>query len=621
MNMHGKRVDTNFSYSVLSVFLCVLYDTVVSSSLLIAATPRDELLRLVPDTIGFCVVLQDLRGHAAALQDSPFVEQFNGSSLAVKIHNSEELKKLARIESKMKAKLGLDWTRLRDDILGDAVVFAYRPGPPGKPEQEQGVMLLRARNEKVLADLIERVNKVQKEEGELKDLEERRHNGAVYYRRLEVDKRSERDKPPMFYYVHGAVLALSAQESMLRHVIDSDQAPPHPQPLSPAGKGEKVLLPSPRWGEGLGVRGEAARRLRELDAERALLALWINPRAFDAELNAKIAGTPAEHSATVKHFSRYWKALDSVVLSVALAARDISLSLGVRARIEELPPACQRLFGEGATASDLWRRFPESALLAAGGRIDGVALLDALGSFLTPEHRQSLHAVLNRQFAALLGEDDFARDVLPGLGPDWGLCITAASPQEKSWMPQMLLALRVDAARTKKALDRKLLGALDFAARLVIFAHNNEHPDRPIALKTGDVEGQEVRYLASERGLPAGVQPAYGFLHGYLLLSSSLDGLARFARTTPAPAAAPVSSIPLLRISVKDWKTYLHERREPIIQFLADRNNVSREDAAQRIKNLLAGLQFLERIELRQRSAPAQVIFTLSVQTTQALKK
>jgi PAS domain S-box-containing protein len=57
-------------------------------------------------------------------------------------------------------------------------------------------------------------------------------------------------------------LALNARDALLMR-------PPHPQPLSPAGRGEqenpqlisslgrgeKTVLPSPRWGEGLGVRG------------------------------------------------------------------------------------------------------------------------------------------------------------------------------------------------------------------------------------------------------------------------------------------------------------------------------------------------------------------------------
>jgi hypothetical protein len=582
--------------------LCVLCVCVVNWSSLRAATPSEELLRLVPDSVGFCVVVQDLRGHAAALQNSPFLQQLSRSSLAVTIRKSEDVKKLDAIEAKMKDKLGLDWTRLRDDVLGDALVLAYRPGPPGKPEQEQGIMLLRARNATVLVELIERVNKVQKEEGELKDLQERRHNDATYYRRLEYDKRGKRDKPPSYYYVHGAVLAVSSQEDMIRQVIDYDRKPSSDR-------------------RDAGPTGEAERRLRELDAGRALLATWINPRAFDAEMDAKVARAPAERVAAVKHFVRYWKALDSVVLSLSLAKRDVSLSLGVRARVEELPPAARRLFREAATPSDTWRRFPESALLAVGGRLDGAALLEVIGGFLTPEARRTMNAVLNRQSAALLGEEDFARVVLPNVGPDWGLCLSAPSADAKNWLPQTVFALRIEGGRDKTNLHRQLLGAIDAAARLFLVGHNMQHPQQPMALKTGNVGGREVRYLAGERGLPAGLQPAFGMVSGYLVLSSSLDGMTRFAQAVPASPPSGNSPTPLLRISCKDWRSYLNERREPIVAFLADKNKISREEATRKLDGLLAGLQFVERVELRQRVAPGQVILTLSAQTAQALKK
>jgi hypothetical protein len=589
-------------YFLFCVFLCVLCDSVVSLSLQ-AAAPREELLRLVPDSVGFCLVVGDLRRHVADWQTSPFVEQLRQCPFAVKIRSSDKWQKLDHIESEMKEKLGLDWKRLRDDILGDAVVLAYRPGLPGQPQQEQGVMLLRARNEKALADLIERVNKVQKEEGELKELTERRHNGIMYYRRLEYDNCTQREKPPTFYYVHGPILALSAQEEMIRQVIDCDT----------------------RSSEGT---GEAARRLRELGAERALLAVWLNPRAFDAEVDAKVANAPAERSATVKHFALYWKALDSVVFSLSPQERDIHLSLGVRARVAELPPAARRLFGEAATASDVWRRFPQSALFAAGGRLDTAASLDVFGGFLTPQGRKALQATLNRPFATLLAEEDFAANLLPTLGPDWGLCLSAPptgaaasqAARENPVMPHLLFALRIDSNRNKKAPERTLLTALDFAARFVIFAHNNEHPDSPLALKTGSVHDQEVRYLTGERGLPAGVQPAYGLLDGYLVLASSLEGMNRFAgATNPAPAAdAPV---PLLRISFTDWRSYLTSHREAVVQFFAEHDKLSRDEAGRQLDGLLAALQFVERAELNQRSAPGQVIFTLSVRTARALKK
>src|SRR5262249_12051823 len=98
-----------------------------------AASPRDELLRFVPDDVGLCMVLQDLRGHTARLLDSPFVAGLRGSPRGAALGQNKEAANLVQAQAKLTAQFGLDWRRLRDDVLGEAVVFAYRPGPPGKP--------------------------------------------------------------------------------------------------------------------------------------------------------------------------------------------------------------------------------------------------------------------------------------------------------------------------------------------------------------------------------------------------------------------------------------------------------------------------------------------------------
>src|SRR5215475_9851625 len=116
---------------VLAVTVCLL----LAASPLRAA-PRERLLQYVPEHVGFCLVLHDLRGHSDALLDSPLVEQFRESPVGKRLAAAAEIEQLARVEKELKDLLGLDWKQLRDEILGDAVVFAYRPGPPGKPEQE-----------------------------------------------------------------------------------------------------------------------------------------------------------------------------------------------------------------------------------------------------------------------------------------------------------------------------------------------------------------------------------------------------------------------------------------------------------------------------------------------------
>src|SRR2546430_1612195 len=99
-------------------------------------TPADELLRFVPADVTFCFVLRDLRGHAAALQSSPLAEHMRASSLGQTLTATPEWQQLEKANRFLEKFLGVRAEQLRDDILGDAVVLAYRAGPPGKPQQE-----------------------------------------------------------------------------------------------------------------------------------------------------------------------------------------------------------------------------------------------------------------------------------------------------------------------------------------------------------------------------------------------------------------------------------------------------------------------------------------------------
>src|SRR5262245_18779518 len=80
-----------------------------------AATPRDELLRLVPDDVGFCLVVEDLRGHADAFLRSPFFEQLRASPLGERIGpGSPEMQKLAEVEQFLEQHLQVSFRQLRN---------------------------------------------------------------------------------------------------------------------------------------------------------------------------------------------------------------------------------------------------------------------------------------------------------------------------------------------------------------------------------------------------------------------------------------------------------------------------------------------------------------------------
>jgi hypothetical protein len=567
----------------LSIALLVL---ILLAAAAAAATPRDELLRLVPENVGFCLALDDLRGHGTAFAESPFVKQFRTSVLGTKIRSAPETQKLTELDQFLQRYFDLTANQLRDDILGDALVLAYRPGPPDKPEEEEGLFLLRARDAQLLARLIERINTIQKEAGDLEDVEERAYHGSTYYRRVERAGSN-------YYYVHGPVLAFAPREGILHQLIDCDRE-------------------SPRDAESF-----VARQFRLLGVHKALAALWINPRAFDAAFQQKPAAATGAHAVALRALAAYWKGLEGIALSVVLE-KDLALTLAVRARVSELPPAAQRFFRTAAEPSALWQRFPDDAMLTIAGRVEVPALVEMLGAFLADDARRSFRMVVENTIEAILGKD-IIHALLPNFGPDCGLCVLAPPAGSKSWVPHVLGALRISPGTANVAADRAVWYALNALAALAVFHHNHGQPGQLI-LKSTLQDKIEVNYLVNEEQFPPGLQPAFALKGGYLILASAPEAIQRFGAVPSGTPASDSGSVPLLKLSLRGWCAFLREQREPLLAYTAARNQLSREEAGRQLDNLLMVLQLFDRVELTQHSSPGLVRFTLRVQTAEPLR-
>jgi hypothetical protein len=544
------------------------------------ASAADELFRFVPDDVAFCLAVRDLRRHYAELWASPFADAFRRSPLGQALADSAEWKQLGKLDGLLERQVGLGWARLRDDILGDAVVLAYRPGPPGQPVRVQGLLLVRAPTAAALAALVRQLEQAQKTSGELKEVYEKSHKGVKYYKRVE-------GKTTNFYLLRGPVLVFSGQEAMLREAIEREQAAPAVPPV--------------------------AERLRELGLGRSLVALWLNPRAFDAVVEAAVTRSGLAGART---FAGCWKALRDVGLGVDLG-RDLALSLVVRADVRRLPAAAQRYLATAGRPSALWRVVPEDALLAVGGRLDASALFELLGEFMTPASRQAVRNDLERTLGAVLGLS-VSRELLPALGPDWGLWLTAPAAGDKECSPQAVLAVRVARGDPAAPVDEALYDALLFWARLAVLGHNKLNPDRPLRLNSLGAGKQEVRYLTGG-SFPPGWRPALALKGGYLVLASSPEAARRFA--APAAGAAPAGPAPLLRVSFKGWRDYVKGRREGLAAALAGRDKVSPEEARRRLDTLHAGLGLLDRLEVLQGARAGQVTFSLRLRTAQPLAR
>jgi hypothetical protein len=544
-----------------------------------AASPRDELLRLVPDDVGVCLVVQDLRSHAAELLGSPFFQAVQRTPLGKSLLASNEIKILAKFDSELAKATGLPWRGLRDEILGDAVVFAFRPGPPGKSDGDQGLFLVRARSARVLAEVVEKLNQTQKATPEFKELIEREHRGVKYFCRVE-------SKGTNFYCLRGPVLLFSSQEAILREAIERS-----------LGESE---------GEPAGTR-----QMRELGLEKGLLSVWLNPRVYDAAINERAARGDDPGART---FASVWKAMQGLGLGVEVG-RELTLKLAVRARPAELPASWRRFLNEAGKTSELWRAIPDNALLAVSTRIDPAALFDLVGEFMSKESRLALEETLERRLGDPLGKS-IIKEVLPALGPDWGLCL-APPTDERSWLPRGWLAVRLGRGGKGDPLDQAVLMHLHSWAVIGATIHNSKKPDQPIRLKTIELDKVTIRHALSAI-FPPGVQPALALKGGYLILASSPDVIARFNPTGPLPAP---ESIPLVRISFRAWCDYLKNHHEALAGALAVRDGISKEQARKSLEDLRGNLELFDRLEVRQQNAPGQATLTIQVQTTVGLRK
>jgi hypothetical protein len=188
----------------------------------------------------------------------------------------------------------------------------------------------------------------------------------------------------------------------------------------------------------------------------------------------------------------------------------------------------------------------------------------------------------------------------------------------KAWTPQGFAALRLGPGDPDAPLDKAVLSAISSAAVLLVVAHNSKNPEHPLALGTMKQDKQEVKFLSGEGVFPPGVRPALSLREGYLVLASSPEALLRFRPSGPAPG--PGADVPLLRVSLKDCRTYLRQRRDPLAAALAAKEEVSREEALRHLDAVLSALRFIDRVELRHRTQGGRAVFTLLVRPAQPLK-
>jgi hypothetical protein len=547
-----------------------------------AVAGSDKLLRLVPENMAVCLLIENLREHASAFLASPFLKQFMISPFGKELLASAEVAKLRDVDKFVQKKLQISVAQLRDDILGDAIVLAYTPGPLDKPDREQGLLLLEARDPDRLARVLERLLALQKESGEIKTVEELTHGHHKFLK--VVDKHAT-----TLYLRSGAILAVTGQEAVLTEVMARIDNPS-------AASSFKGRFPS-------------------LDPKGRILSIWLNPRPYRALLEKQAGLVKGAQLAAFNTFLRYWNALDCVGLFVT-HKDDCELTIAIEGRPGELPPGAANLWSKrGASAADLAGRWPAGAFLRLTTCIDLPGTILGVSEFMDASTRQQVQASLEQKASAMLGQD-VVREALPSIGPECGLSISAPPGLDAGWFPHVLGAVRVRATPADPTPELLLVNTLNSLATLAVFAQNQVKPGS-MSLRSRILDGTEIKYVACASEFPPGLEPAFAWRGGYLVVGSSPAAIARFSARSPERTSANVAFLQML---FPPLVAYLRERQDVLAAYQATHEGVGKAVAKTGLERLAAFLELFERLEITSRPLPNGMALSARLQFAAPLR-
>jgi hypothetical protein len=250
------------------------------------------------------------------------------------------------------------------------------------------------------------------------------------------------------------------------------------------------------------------------------------------------------------------------------------------------------------------------------GRVDVVAFGDFVSDFLPPQAREAFQAGMKRGLDAAFGLD-FAKDVAPHLGPDWGLCVLAPADKE-TLFPSLTFALRVRPGPKKMPVDKALINSLNTVALMAVWSINQAEPSARLKLRTAMQDKVEVKYVEG-KPFPKGLKPGFALKDGYLLVTTYADAIRAITKRTAVSASS--GDVLVLRVSLREWARFLSERRQPIAAYIAGQDGSSKDKAGQKLQGLIWALELFDRLELTQRTGSGQVTWTVTLRPAETAKK
>ena len=99
----------------------------------------------------------------------------------------------------------------------------------------------------------------------------------------------------------------------------------------------------------------------------------------------------------------------------------------------------------------------------------------------TDAFKMILPAADRKKFDALLKLEQL-KEVLPNIGPDWGVCVLPSKSADV--LPQAMFALAVKPGAKDEAADQTLLKAIELFVGFAVLDHNQKNPSEALGIET-----------------------------------------------------------------------------------------------------------------------------------------
>jgi hypothetical protein len=189
--------------------------------------------------------------------------------------------------------------------------------------------------------------------------------------------------------------------------------------------------------------------------------------------------------------------------------------------------------------------------------------------------------------------------------------------EAKDRLPVVVGAVKVQSAGEGEGGGKELLSALRYGFQAARVAYNARHKDQLDFREEKD--GGAVITSLSGDAFPAGFRPCFALKGGYLLVSTSPEGIKSFR--PPAGEPKPGGDVPLARFNATTARAYLTSHAAALAKLLASAGAGEEKALTAQLGGLAALLEPLDRVELLSRGDATGLKIMLRAKMAKPLKK